>query len=576
VDTIISGLDESTCVAAYGALDCDGGAEWWPLSRLMGELPRNSPGFDVIWFYGSPGWTAERAPQEAPLEEILDGWARRNRAILGLHSVLGKRLRLVNIEAVAGFEAQHPGVRRLYEALLGWWTPTYQELYQILEGAAWRPQGKRLARPEQLGESQLLEMLDGFIEAMGDRREASERRAEDKLLALLQGAQEGLESAFRERDELNAQLQAARRELEGDLLQRRRQDQQLAARLKEVERARTAEAASLDKAAKLGARLEEVEAELRGSRDAERASQAKLAETQARLDKAVADFGGSQQALRTLQDRMSDTEARLQKALADLADSQAAERALEAKCTETANLLDRSRADLAKALESERTAKARLTETGARLQQVSKELQVVTGARGALERRLEGEREAARNLKAQLASGERLQAGMKAELATLKEECRELEAKNIEAIRRIREVVNSDDRDSASGSHYAGRLGLNRFVPGLRRKREAANQERLQVLDLVRASEWFDANWYRAAYPDVEAAGLDPVEHYLDHGWKEFRDPGPRFSTTYYLTSNIDVAKSGINPLVHFLNHGIVEGRPPRRDGAGTRTAGKK
>src|SRR6476620_5957467 len=71
----------------------------------------------------------------------------------------------------------------------------------------------------------------------------------------------------------------------------------------------------------------------------------------------------------------------------------------------------------------------------------------------------------------------------------------------------------------------------------------------------------FDPIYYLFWYPDVRAAGLDPLQHHLRHGWKERRDPSAGFSTSGYLAANPDVAASGHNPLVHFVNHGFAEGR---------------
>jgi chromosome segregation ATPase len=78
---------------------------------------------------------------------------------------------------------------------------------------------------------------------------------------------------------------------------------------------------------------------------------------------------------------------------------------------------------------------------------------------------------------------------------------------------------------------------------------------------LVRASGLFDADWYLATYPDVAAAGIDPLAHYLEHGASEGRDPGPRFSSRAYLARYPDVAEAGLNPLVHYLEFGRIEGR---------------
>lgn len=71
----------------------------------------------------------------------------------------------------------------------------------------------------------------------------------------------------------------------------------------------------------------------------------------------------------------------------------------------------------------------------------------------------------------------------------------------------------------------------------------------------------FDPIYYLYWYPDVRAAGLDPLRHYLLVGWKEGRDPGVGFSTGGYLAANPDVAAMGYNPLLHFLNAGFSEGR---------------
>lgn len=117
---------------------------------------------------------------------------------------------------------------------------------------------------------------------------------------------------------------------------------------------------------------------------------------------------------------------------------------------------------------------------------------------------------------------------------------------------------------------------------------------------LLRDSGAFDATWYLQSYPDIQAAGVDPILHYLQCGASEGRfpnplfdtrwyisryrlrrpsqnplidfllnsiskkrDPNPFFSTEFYLKRNPDVAKAGANPLIHFLQFGAAEGRDP-------------
>ena len=102
--------------------------------------------------------------------------------------------------------------------------------------------------------------------------------------------------------------------------------------------------------------------------------------------------------------------------------------------------------------------------------------------------------------------------------------------------------------------------GAARRAKGLFRSSPAPDGDR----ELIITSGWFDGAWYLRRYPDVAASGMDPAEHYLQHGWLELRLPGPRFDTDFYLRNNEDVANSRINPLVHFLRHGRMESRKPQ------------
>ncbi len=72
---------------------------------------------------------------------------------------------------------------------------------------------------------------------------------------------------------------------------------------------------------------------------------------------------------------------------------------------------------------------------------------------------------------------------------------------------------------------------------------------------------YLSTNWYLNQNPDVAAAGADPLQHFEDYGWKEGRDPGPGFSVNGYLAANPDVRAAGIDPLQHFLDNGRAEGR---------------
>lgn len=76
--------------------------------------------------------------------------------------------------------------------------------------------------------------------------------------------------------------------------------------------------------------------------------------------------------------------------------------------------------------------------------------------------------------------------------------------------------------------------------------------------------ESFSSTWYLENYDDVRDAGANPFRHYVVSGWREGRDPSPRFSTNSYLVDHPDVKESGQNPLIHFLRIGESEGRVRR------------
>ena len=97
-----------------------------------------------------------------------------------------------------------------------------------------------------------------------------------------------------------------------------------------------------------------------------------------------------------------------------------------------------------------------------------------------------------------------------------------------------------------------------------RLSRTSRRRRRKEQLQTILQSGLFDREWYLATYPDVASAGIDPLIHFFDLGWREGRDPGPNFATSAYLKANADVARSGANPLIHFVEFGRSEGREIR------------
>ena len=105
--------------------------------------------------------------------------------------------------------------------------------------------------------------------------------------------------------------------------------------------------------------------------------------------------------------------------------------------------------------------------------------------------------------------------------------------------------------------HVIGRL-FGSFSFRSRQRREL-RQERKIILD----SGYFDESFYATTYLDVAKSRMDAVDHFLNFGAREARNPSPHFNTAAYLLSNSDVAYSpaALNPLVHYIQFGKKEER---------------
>lgn len=73
----------------------------------------------------------------------------------------------------------------------------------------------------------------------------------------------------------------------------------------------------------------------------------------------------------------------------------------------------------------------------------------------------------------------------------------------------------------------------------------------------------FDAEFYLKHYPDIKAAGIDPLNHYNGHGWKENRQPNPWFDPIYYLETYPEIKELKINPFEHYKKKGKQENKKP-------------
>ncbi len=80
----------------------------------------------------------------------------------------------------------------------------------------------------------------------------------------------------------------------------------------------------------------------------------------------------------------------------------------------------------------------------------------------------------------------------------------------------------------------------------------------------------FDPAFYLDKYPDVRAAVIDPLQHYVMNGAAEGRKPHRLFDPAYYLRQRPEARTAGVDPLLDFLEAGAPQANPhPLFDCAG-------
>jgi glycosyltransferase involved in cell wall biosynthesis/GT2 family glycosyltransferase len=86
-----------------------------------------------------------------------------------------------------------------------------------------------------------------------------------------------------------------------------------------------------------------------------------------------------------------------------------------------------------------------------------------------------------------------------------------------------------------------------------------ARQDRREA-ELLLEAGLFSEDFYRHQLDGDTTATL---EHFLNEGWRLGKNPSPNFDVSHYLRTYPDVAAAGDNPVVHYLMHGWKEGRSP-------------
>lgn len=120
--------------------------------------------------------------------------------------------------------------------------------------------------------------------------------------------------------------------------------------------------------------------------------------------------------------------------------------------------------------------------------------------------------------------------------------------------------IISNCRKNVEKITEVNKRAINFATPILRIIPRRSTQKKQTIID----SGLFDPDYYLSKNPDVKNVGIDPLEHFLNFGGVEGRNPSSEFDSSWYLDNNADVKAAKINPLLHFLLYGKAEGRESR------------
>lgn len=80
------------------------------------------------------------------------------------------------------------------------------------------------------------------------------------------------------------------------------------------------------------------------------------------------------------------------------------------------------------------------------------------------------------------------------------------------------------------------------------------------IYSALAESGLFDPDFYLAAHPEIAAAHLDPLVHYIEEGARRGLRPHPGFNVSYYLEQCALSGERPENPLFHYLTVGAARG----------------
>lgn len=140
---------------------------------------------------------------------------------------------------------------------------------------------------------------------------------------------------------------------------------------------------------------------------------------------------------------------------------------------------------------------------------------------------------------------------------------RRVEARHVEESVRENVSLEREKEDAAAQRkrmRHEADVALRAFRPGWRNYLNGRARRFVAQARAVLESGLFDRAYYLAANPDVRAAGVDPLLHYMQHGDMEGRFPNPVFDPRFYRGQFEAPDLGDDGALLHYARHGEAAG----------------
>ncbi|MCE7520557.1 hypothetical protein LZG37_20670 [Halomonas titanicae] len=458
-----------------------------------------------------------------------------------------------------------------------------QQLAKTLEARVSEQSGKLLDAEQQLNQqSEQLQQVGSEREKLKARLEQQESRfaqergrLAERVSSLEEFNDELKKELMRQRDQGDRQTAEARENAQAVKVS----EQSLSQAQKQLEAKENDLLAAREENAELISKLEKTEHSLseahKQNQDLENKKQAlttEVTETKQMLETRFSELAkltslleANEKSLRSaheentgLTNKLQKTETSLQARFNELGQLTRKLQESEKNCSDVEQQLAQQKkeyatlsAQLKAATEREKEALSAVDERFRELAVLTELLEKNESQRDQLERELDDTKSANQKLEVDAKANRETQAQQRREIERQSHELANL-VDQLEALR-----AAAPSADTSTQAELSAPKSVAKAPPLTKRaiKRQVA---------LIEASQWFDAKWYLAQYPDIardSKMSANPARHYLLMGGFEGRNPSPGFDSAYYLAHNPDVVESGINPLIHYLKFGEKEQR---------------